>query len=86
MELKTKLEAKTKNHEATILNLEAKFDRLADRQSARPFGSLPSNTQPNPRVEVGKFTFPVDFVILEMEKDIKVPLILGRPFLHTADT
>ncbi|GKA93279.1 reverse transcriptase domain-containing protein [Tanacetum coccineum] len=36
-------------------------------------------------VEVGKFTFPVDFVILEMEKDNKVPLILGRPFLHTAD-
>ncbi|GKA20906.1 hypothetical protein Tco_0700895 [Tanacetum coccineum] len=27
----------------------AKFDRLADRQSARPSGSLPSNTQPNPR-------------------------------------
>ncbi|GKF45956.1 reverse transcriptase domain-containing protein [Tanacetum coccineum] len=36
-------------------------------------------------VEVGKFTFPADFVILEMEKDSKVPLILGRPFLHTAD-
>ncbi|GKC51756.1 reverse transcriptase domain-containing protein [Tanacetum coccineum] len=36
-------------------------------------------------VEVGKFTFPVDFVILEMEEDSKVPLILGRPFLHTAD-
>nr|GFB94422.1 reverse transcriptase domain-containing protein [Tanacetum cinerariifolium] len=36
-------------------------------------------------VEVGKFTFPVNFVILEMEEDIKVPLILGRPFPHTAD-
>ncbi|GJZ54624.1 reverse transcriptase domain-containing protein [Tanacetum coccineum] len=36
-------------------------------------------------VEVGKFTFPVDFVILEMEEDSKVPLILERPFLHTAD-
>ncbi|GJT97911.1 reverse transcriptase domain-containing protein [Tanacetum coccineum] len=35
-------------------------------------------------VEVSKFTFPADFVILEMEKDSKVPLILGRPFLHTA--
>ncbi|GJW63113.1 reverse transcriptase domain-containing protein [Tanacetum coccineum] len=35
--------------------------------------------------EVGKFTFPADFVILEMEEDIKVPLILGRPFLHTVD-
>ncbi|GJT58017.1 reverse transcriptase domain-containing protein [Tanacetum coccineum] len=36
-------------------------------------------------IEVGKFTFPVDFVILGMEEDIKVPRILGRPFLHTAD-
>ncbi|GJS73064.1 DNA-directed DNA polymerase [Tanacetum coccineum] len=35
-------------------------------------------------VEVGKFTFPTDFVILKMEEDSKVPLILGRPFLHTA--
>ncbi|GJR31799.1 reverse transcriptase domain-containing protein [Tanacetum coccineum] len=39
----------------------------------------------NMLVEVGKFTFPVDFVILEMEEDSKVPLILGRPFLHTTD-
>nr|GEV97469.1 reverse transcriptase domain-containing protein [Tanacetum cinerariifolium] len=36
-------------------------------------------------MEVGKFTFPADFVILKMEEDSKVPLILGRPFLHTAD-
>ncbi|GKF66279.1 reverse transcriptase domain-containing protein, partial [Tanacetum coccineum] len=39
----------------------------------------------NMLVEVGKFTFPADFVILKMEEDIRVPLILGRPFLHTAD-
>ncbi|GJW20558.1 reverse transcriptase domain-containing protein [Tanacetum coccineum] len=36
-------------------------------------------------VEVGKFTIPADFVILEMEEDSKVPLILGRPFIHTVD-
>nr|GEW71424.1 hypothetical protein [Tanacetum cinerariifolium] len=36
-------------------------------------------------IEVGKFTFLVDFVILEMEEDSKVPLILGRPLLHTID-
>ncbi|GKE94913.1 reverse transcriptase domain-containing protein [Tanacetum coccineum] len=36
-------------------------------------------------VEVGKFTFLADFVILEIEEDSKIPLILGRPFLHTAD-
>ncbi|GJV34655.1 hypothetical protein Tco_1395055 [Tanacetum coccineum] len=38
-----------KNHQALIQNLETKFDRLADKQSSRPSGSLPSNTQPNPR-------------------------------------
>ncbi|GKA71422.1 hypothetical protein Tco_0777561 [Tanacetum coccineum] len=75
MDLKNKLETTTKNHQASIQNLKAKFDRLADKQSGRPSGSLPSNTQPNPKaknmlVEVGKFTFPVDFVILEMEEDI----------------
>ncbi|GJT52638.1 reverse transcriptase domain-containing protein [Tanacetum coccineum] len=36
-------------------------------------------------VEVGKSTFLVDFVILKMEEDSKVLLILGRPFLYTAD-
>ncbi|GKD22208.1 reverse transcriptase domain-containing protein [Tanacetum coccineum] len=49
MDLKTKLETTTKNHQASIQNLKAKFDRLADKQSARPSGSLPSNTQPNPK-------------------------------------
>ncbi|GJU85722.1 reverse transcriptase domain-containing protein [Tanacetum coccineum] len=43
-----------------------------------------SDETENMLIEVDKFTFPVDFIILEME-DSKVPLILGRPFLHTAD-
>ncbi|GKC01296.1 reverse transcriptase domain-containing protein [Tanacetum coccineum] len=54
--------------------------RLADRSFQYPVGIAE-----NMLVKVGKFTFPTDFVILEMEKDSKVPLILGRPFLHTAD-
>ncbi|GKB60535.1 homeodomain-like protein [Tanacetum coccineum] len=33
---------------------------------------------------IGKFVFPVDFIILDMPEDIKVLLILGRPFLSTA--
>nr|GEZ84889.1 reverse transcriptase domain-containing protein [Tanacetum cinerariifolium] len=32
-------------------------------------------------VPVGKFTFPVDFVIVDYESDPRVPFILGRPFL-----
>ncbi|GKD62980.1 reverse transcriptase domain-containing protein, partial [Tanacetum coccineum] len=54
--------------------------RLADRSFQYPVGIAE-----NMLVEVGKFTFPADFVILEMEEDSEVPLILGQPFLHTAD-
>ncbi|GJT49885.1 putative reverse transcriptase domain-containing protein [Tanacetum coccineum] len=35
-------------------------------------------------VGISKFTFPIDFIILDMPEDIKVTLILGRPFLSTA--
>ncbi|GJX33151.1 putative reverse transcriptase domain-containing protein [Tanacetum coccineum] len=35
-------------------------------------------------VRIGKFTFPVNFIILDMPEDIKVPLILERSFLSTA--
>nr|GEW72483.1 reverse transcriptase domain-containing protein [Tanacetum cinerariifolium] len=49
MDLKTQLEIVAKNHQASIQNQETKFDRLADTQSGRPSGSLPSNTQPNPK-------------------------------------
>ncbi|GJZ92294.1 hypothetical protein Tco_0664359 [Tanacetum coccineum] len=48
MDLK-KIEKTTKNHQASIQNLEAKFDTLADKQSTQPSGSIPSNTQPNTR-------------------------------------
>ncbi|GKD03329.1 retrovirus-related pol polyprotein from transposon TNT 1-94 [Tanacetum coccineum] len=34
-------------------------------------------------VGIGKFVFPLDFIILDMPEDIKVPLILERPFLST---
>ncbi|GJR72927.1 reverse transcriptase domain-containing protein [Tanacetum coccineum] len=35
-------------------------------------------------VGINKFIFLVDFVVLDMTEHIKVPLILGRPFLCTA--
>ncbi|GKE59514.1 putative reverse transcriptase domain-containing protein, partial [Tanacetum coccineum] len=38
----------------------------------------------NVLVGIGKFVFLVDFMILDMPEDIKVPLILRRPFLSTA--
>ncbi|GJU24229.1 hypothetical protein Tco_1162850 [Tanacetum coccineum] len=53
--------------------------KLADRTVKYPKGIAE-----NVLVRIGKFTFPVDFIILDMPEDIKVPLILGRPFLSTA--
>ena len=32
-------------------------------------------------VKVGKFLFPMDFVVIDMEEDKNMPLLLGRPFL-----
>ncbi|GKC22124.1 reverse transcriptase domain-containing protein [Tanacetum coccineum] len=54
--------------------------RLADRSFQYTIGIAK-----NMLVEVGKFIFPIDFIIIEMEEDNKVPLILGRPFLYTAN-
>jgi hypothetical protein len=53
--------------------------QLADRSVKYPLGICE-----NVLVKVGKFKFPVDFVILEMEEDDLVPIILGRPFLAIA--
>nr|GEU74685.1 reverse transcriptase domain-containing protein [Tanacetum cinerariifolium] len=55
--------------------------RLADR-----LFQYPVRKAKNMLVEVGKFTFLVDFFIFEMKEDSKVPLILGRHFLHIANT
>jgi len=35
-------------------------------------------------VKVDKFTFLMDFVMMDMKEDEEVPLILGRPFMKTA--
>ncbi|GKF64992.1 hypothetical protein Tco_0188440 [Tanacetum coccineum] len=50
---------------------------LADRTMKYPKG-----IDENVLVGIGKFT-PVDFIILDMPEDIKVPLILKRPLLST---
>ncbi|GKF97090.1 hypothetical protein Tco_0292911 [Tanacetum coccineum] len=44
----------------------------------------PNGIAENVLVGIGKFVFLVDFIILDMPEDIKVPLILKRPFLSTA--
>ena len=53
--------------------------QLADRSVKLPRGIIEDVL-----VKVENFIFPVDFVILDMDLDVEVPLILGRPFLATA--
>jgi len=36
-------------------------------------------------VKVRQFTFPIDFVIMDIEEDAEIPLILGCPFMLTAN-
>nr|GEY85865.1 reverse transcriptase domain-containing protein [Tanacetum cinerariifolium] len=52
---------------------------LADRTISKPTG-----VAENIFVKVGKFYFSADFVVLDFIADLRVPLILRRPFLSTA--
>jgi hypothetical protein len=58
--------------------------QLADRSVKRPRGIIEDVL-----VKVDKFYFPVDFVVLDTEPvhnvEIQIPVILGRPFLATAN-
>ena len=53
--------------------------KLADQVTKYPYGVVEDVL-----VKVDKFTFPVDFVVMDMKEDEEVPLILGRPFMKTA--
>ncbi|GKE17353.1 DNA-directed DNA polymerase, partial [Tanacetum coccineum] len=44
----------------------------------------PRGIAENVIVKIDKFIFPVDFVVLDMKEDYKIPIVLGRPFLATA--
>ena len=49
--------------------------QMADRSIVKPEGIIEDVL-----VKVGKFIFPFDFVVINMEEDKHVPLLLGRPF------
>ena len=51
---------------------------MVDRPITQPKGVLGDVL-----VKVGKFNFPVDFVVMKMKEDTQVPLLLGMPFLAT---
>ncbi|CAL1379094.1 unnamed protein product [Linum trigynum] len=52
--------------------------QLVDRSIIHPRGIVEDLL-----VRVGRFFYPVDFVVLDINEDTEVPLILGRPFLAT---
>ncbi|XP_062093918.1 uncharacterized protein LOC133799948 [Humulus lupulus] len=52
--------------------------QMADRSIKHPRGVIEDVL-----VKVGKFIFPADFIILDMEEDANIPIILGRTFLAT---
>nr|GEW75513.1 hypothetical protein [Tanacetum cinerariifolium] len=52
---------------------------LADKTVKQPKGIAA-----NVLVRIGKFVFPIDFIISDIPEDDDVPLILGQPFLSTA--
>ncbi|MCH93279.1 hypothetical protein A2U01_0014227, partial [Trifolium medium] len=54
---------------------------LADRSITFPYGILHDVL-----VRCADFVFPADFVILDIEENVEVPLLLGRPFLATGRT
>ena len=51
---------------------------MADRSIKHPRGLVEDML-----INVGKFIFPVVFVVLDMEEDYNVLIILGRLFLDT---
>ncbi|XP_070039475.1 uncharacterized protein [Nicotiana tomentosiformis] len=54
--------------------------QLADRSIAYPKGVIEDVL-----LQIGKFIFPADFIILDYEADEQVPIILGRLLLDTYD-
>nr|GEW16696.1 ulp1 protease family, C-terminal catalytic domain-containing protein [Tanacetum cinerariifolium] len=54
---------------------------MADNTKCTPKGIVE-----NLLIKIEKFIFPVDFVILDMVEDIRMPIILGRPLLASAHT
>ena len=52
--------------------------QMVDKSLAQPEGFLEDVL-----IKEGKFIFPMDFVVIDIEEDKQVSLLLGRPFLAT---
>ena len=54
--------------------------QLADQTICYPRGIAE-----NVIVRIGKCSFKVDFVVIDMDESAQIPILLGRPFLETTD-
>ncbi|GKE54711.1 DNA-directed DNA polymerase [Tanacetum coccineum] len=62
---------------------EAKATRMSLELVDRSI-QYPKEINENVLIKFDKFVLPIDFIILDMPEDSRVPIILGRPFLATA--
>ncbi|KAJ0969579.1 hypothetical protein J5N97_022456 [Dioscorea zingiberensis] len=53
--------------------------QLADRSVRRPKGLAEDVL-----IQINQFVFPADFVLLDVDDNVDIPIILGRPFFATA--
>ncbi|GJU07968.1 hypothetical protein Tco_1124398 [Tanacetum coccineum] len=91
-EIRASTNTAIRNQGASIKTLEIQIGQMSKVLQERRFGSLPSSTEANSSDQVKLIStttkadsYPIrNFIILDMPEDIKVPLILERPFLSTA--
>ena len=60
--------------------------QLADRSLKHPRGGGGGGVIEDVLVKVGKFIFPTNLIVLDMEENKEIPIILGSPFLATGRT
>ncbi|GJV33251.1 hypothetical protein Tco_1393651 [Tanacetum coccineum] len=79
-EIRASTDAAIRNQGASIKTLEIQIGQMSNVLQKRGFGSLPSSTEANPRDQVNSISTTIE----ADSYPIRLPLILGRPFLSTA--
>nr|XP_016507625.1 PREDICTED: uncharacterized protein LOC107825300 [Nicotiana tabacum] len=74
--VQSKFPPKLKDPGSFTIPLSLGKQELEDRSLVMPEGIIEDVL-----VRVGKFILPADFIVLDYEADVEVPIILGRPFL-----
>ena len=70
---------------ANLINHHALATTAICLQLANQLVRYPAGIAENIPIRIRNFFILIDFVVLDMEVNTKMPLILGRPFLSTAN-